>query len=42
MLASFPVEPAPRARAEIVKTYTPDIYRLERDRKLAERKKKKR
>ncbi len=41
MLASFPVEPAPRARAEIVKTYTPDIYRLERDRKLAERKKKK-
>jgi NAD(P)-dependent dehydrogenase (short-subunit alcohol dehydrogenase family) len=42
MLASFPVEPAPKARAEIVKTYTPDIYRRERDRRLAERRKAKR
>jgi short-subunit dehydrogenase len=39
MLASFPVERAPRARSEIVKLYTPDIYRRERDRKLAERRK---
>ena len=40
MLASFPVDPAPAARAEIVKSYTPDIYRRERDRRLAERRKK--
>jgi NAD(P)-dependent dehydrogenase (short-subunit alcohol dehydrogenase family) len=39
LLASFPVEPAPAARAEIVRSYTPDIYRRERDRKLAERRK---
>jgi NAD(P)-dependent dehydrogenase (short-subunit alcohol dehydrogenase family) len=38
MLASFPVKPAPRERAEVVRTYTTNIYRRERDRKLAERK----
>jgi NAD(P)-dependent dehydrogenase (short-subunit alcohol dehydrogenase family) len=37
LLASFPVEPAPRARVDIVRTYTPDIYRRERDRRNAER-----
>ncbi|MGH8264824.1 MAG: SDR family NAD(P)-dependent oxidoreductase [Steroidobacterales bacterium] len=40
MLASFPADPAPAARAEIVKSYTPDIYWRERDRRLAERRKK--
>ena len=37
LLASFPVKPAPRERVEIVRTYTPDIYRRERDRLNAER-----
>jgi NAD(P)-dependent dehydrogenase (short-subunit alcohol dehydrogenase family) len=41
LLASFPTEPAPRERVEIVRTYTTDIYRRERDRKLAQRRRSK-
>jgi NAD(P)-dependent dehydrogenase (short-subunit alcohol dehydrogenase family) len=41
MLASFPVERAPPERAEVVRSYTTDIYRRERDRKLAERRRTK-
>jgi NAD(P)-dependent dehydrogenase (short-subunit alcohol dehydrogenase family) len=32
LLASFPKEPAPQARVEVVKTYTPDIYAVELER----------
>jgi NAD(P)-dependent dehydrogenase (short-subunit alcohol dehydrogenase family) len=41
LLASFPVKKAPADRVAVVKTYTPDIYVLERDRKLRQRKSKK-
>lgn len=37
LLASFPKEKAPQARVEVVKTYTPDIYVVELERKARER-----
>ncbi|MCC7461969.1 MAG: SDR family NAD(P)-dependent oxidoreductase [Gammaproteobacteria bacterium] len=37
LLASFPREPAPPARIEVVKTYTPDIYAVEIERKRRQR-----
>jgi NAD(P)-dependent dehydrogenase (short-subunit alcohol dehydrogenase family) len=37
ILASFPKEKAPQARVEVVKTYTPDIYAVELERKARER-----
>jgi NAD(P)-dependent dehydrogenase (short-subunit alcohol dehydrogenase family) len=41
ILDSFPVKKAPADRVAVVKTYTPDIYVLERDRKLKQRRAKK-
>jgi NAD(P)-dependent dehydrogenase (short-subunit alcohol dehydrogenase family) len=37
IMASFPLEKAPQARVEVVKTYTPDIYAVEIERKRRQR-----
>jgi hypothetical protein len=37
IMASFPREKAPQARVEVVKTYTPDIYAVEIERRRRQR-----